>query len=322
MNRNSFKAINRLLFSMLVMSSVQAASLSNTDIPTDSNWYVHVNLEQIRNSNVGQQFALETFNEAMDDIENELGVPVRGEFEGITIFGGELPAHNNALNDGAVILHGVFSAETRAALLSSLEESGASYSEAYEAGMTYYIVKNDDSKLSYTDEDGAQRDVNLGSDEELYFAFGSIQTLVTQSPEMMQVFLSSGGYLGGFEPVNNDALLVLQADHALLQGGANTSAEMTGDWDSSVLNNVEAVALVVAEQQGGLLLKAQLKANSAEVAMSVRNIVEGMVALKALSEPEGVVGEILRNVLFENDNSILNVSVRISADQITALKDL
>lgn len=322
MNRNSFRSIYLLLLGMMMTTTVTAGSLSNTDIPTGSNWYVHVNLEQIRNSSVGQQFALETFNEAMDDIENELNVNVREEFEGITIFGGELPEHQHALSDGAVVLHGIFSEQTRNALLSALADSNASYTEAYEAGMTYYIVKNDENRSTDTDEERVHENVTWDGDEALYFAFGNTQTLVTQSPEMMQVFLSGGGYLGGFEQVNNNALLVLQADRALLQGGANTSAEITSEWDSSVLKNVEAVALVVAQQQGGLLLKAQLMANSAEVAMSVRNIVEGIVALKALSEPEGVIGEVLRNVLFENDNSVLNVSVEVSADQIAAIKDL
>ncbi len=322
MNRNSFKVICLLLMGVLAVASAQAGSLDNTDIPNDSNWYVHVNLELIRNSSAGRQFALETYNEAMDDIEEELGLAIRDEFEGVTVFGSALPEQQNVLSDGAVILHGIFSDETRQALLSKWAESDATYREEYEAGMTYYIVENDESKLSYTDEGGESQDVTLGRNEELYFAFGGTQTLVTQSPEMMQVFLSGGGHLGGFEQVNNNALVVLQADRALLQGGANTSTEITGDWDSSVLKNVDAVALVIAEQRDGLMFKAQLVANSAEVAMSVRNIVEGMVALKALSETEGVVGEVLRSVRFDNDNSVLNVSLEITADQIAAIKDL
>ena len=322
MNRKSFRMMCVLLTGVLATAAVQAGSLGNTDIPGDSNWYVHVNLEQIRNSNVGRQFALKTIDDAMDDIEGELGIAVREEFEGVTVFGSALPAHHNVLKDGAVILHGMFSDETRQAFLSALEESDATYSEAYEAGMTYYIVDSDGRELSYTDESGVQQDVAVDHDGDLYFAFGGTQTLVTQSPEMMQVFLSGGGYLGGFEQVNNNALLVLQADNALLQGGANTSGEVTGEWDSSVLKNIDVFALVIAEQQEGLLFKAQLVANSAEVAMSVRNIVEGMVALKALSEPEGVIADVLRNVRFENDNAVLNVSVEMTAEQIAALKDL
>jgi hypothetical protein len=322
MKLNRIRIYCLLLICGLVWMPAQAGSLGVADLPTDSNWYVHVNLDLIRNSNVGQQFMFETFNEAMDDIEDELNFDIRDEIEGVTVFGGELPAHKNPVSDGAVVLHGVFSEETQSALLSALERKGAEFSKAYEAGLAFYTIKNDHTSEHDTDEDGVSRDMPWREHEELYFSFGSTQVLITQSPEVMQGFLSGGGYLGSFDQVDSDALLVMQADRALLQGGANTSAEIAGKWDSSVLKNVDAVALVVAENQGGLQIDAQLVANSAEVAMSVRNIVEGLVALKALSDSEGVVGDVLRNVRFENDGSVLHVSVPVAADQVEALKDL
>ena len=158
--------------------------------------------------------------------------------------------------------------------------------------------------------------------EKLYFAFGNSQLLVTENLPLMQSFVAGGGYLTSVGEVRSDALLVLQADRALLQGGANTSAEIGEDWDSSVLKNVDSVALLVAEEQGGLLINAHLLATTAEVALSVRNIVEGMVALKALSDTETVLGDVLRNVRFENDGAILKMSVAVAADQIEALKEL
>ena len=136
------------------------------------------------------------------------------------------------------------------------------------------------------------------------------------------MFLDAGGYLGGFESVDSNALLVLQADRALMQGGANTSSDFGDHWDSSVLKNVDAVALVIAENNGGLQFSAQLSANSPDVAMSVRNIVEGLVALKALSDSEGAMGDVLRNVRFQNEGSVLKVSVPVSAEQIESLGDL
>jgi len=175
--------------------------------------------------------------------------------------------------------------------------------------------------MTFTDKDGQFKEVDWGHREALYFSFGATQSLVTPNLEMMQAFLDGGGYLGGYEVVGPGALLVLQADRALLQGGANTSVEIGADWDSSVLKNVDAVAMVIAEDNGGLFLSAQLMANSADVDMSVRNIVEGLVALKALDQSEGVFGEILRQVRFENDGSVLNMYVPVAADQVEALKD-
>lgn len=322
MKWNRIQILAALLLTGLVCAIAQAASLSRTDIPSGSNWYIHVNLDLIQNSEVGRRLMLETVDDALDDIEQELSVDIRDEIQGISVFGVKLPVNGSPVDDGAVILHGAISTPTRAALLSALERKGAEVSTLESAGLAYYRVADGDGSMSYTDSDGQVKNVSWGSREALYFSFGSTQTLITHSEEVMQIFLDAGGLLGGFENGGSETLLVLQADRALMQGGANTSLEIGAEWDSSVLKNVDAVALVIAEDQGGLQISAQLTANSPEIAMSVRNIVEGLVALKALDESEGALGEILRQVRFENDGADLHVNVPVTADQVEALKDL
>ena len=321
MKWNRIQIFSALILTGFVCVIAQAASLSRTDIPTGSNWYVHVNLDLIQNSEVGRRFLLEKADEVLNEIQEELNVDIRGEIQGVTLFGGKLPRHGNSENDGAVILHGAISAETQDALLSALERKGADVITDDNAGLAYYMIEDDDGTMTYTDEDGQVKDVTWGHREDVYFSFGTTQTMVTQNLEMMQSFLDSGGYLGGFEVADPEALLVLQADRALMQGGANTSAEIGENWDSSVLKNVDAVALVVAEDLDGLQINAQLTASSPEVAMSVRNIAEGLVALKALDESEGALGEILRQIRFESDGSELHLNVPIAADQIEALRN-
>ncbi|HEY5774799.1 MAG TPA: hypothetical protein VIS57_01830, partial [Xanthomonadales bacterium] len=270
----------------------------------------------------GRRLMLETVDDALDDIQQELNIDIRNEIQGITVFGVKLPVNGNPVDDGAVILHGAISASTQDALLSVLEREGAEITTLGSAGLAYYRVAEGAGTMSFTDNDGHERNVTWGDREPLYFSFGATQTLISHSEEMMQTFLDAGGLLGGFENSAAEALLVLQADRALLQGGANTSVETGADWDSSVLKNVDAVALVIAEDNGGLQISAQLTASSPEIAMSVRNIVEGLVALKALDESEGALGEVLRQVRFESDGSDLHMNVPVTADQIEVLKDL
>ena len=322
MKWNRVRILSVLLIAGLTCAIAQAASLDSSELPADSNWYVHINLDLVRNSDVGRQFVLETMDEALEEIQRELNIDIENDIDGITIFGGNLPVKGDGLNDGAVILHGVISEEARADLVPALEQKGANISTDFVNGLAYYTIENDDDGISYETEGGEVREVHWDDRELIYFSFGNSQTLITSSLELMQTFLAASGYLGGFERVDSEALLVLQADRALLQGGANTSVEIDADWDSSVLKNVDSVAVVVAEDQGGVQIDAQLTANSAEVAMSVRNIVEGLVALKALSDSEGAIGDVLRNVQFQNEGSILNVSVPVSAEQIESLKDL
>ena len=321
MRRNRIQVFIVLLMTGLVCVIAQAASLNRAEIPAGSNWYAHVNLDLIQNSEVGRQLMQETVDEALDDIEGELDINIRHEIQGITVFGVNLPVDRNPVKEGAVILHGSISMETQSALLSALERKGAEVSALDSAGLAYYRVEDGDGTMTYSDEDGQVSVKPWNHQKELYFSFGPTQAMITQSQEMILSFLDAGGYIGGFEAVNSEALLILEADRALLQGGANTSDGIGDQLDSSVLKNVDAVALVVAEDLGGLQINAQLTANSADVAMSVRNIVEGLVALKALDESEGVLGDILRQIRFESDGSVLRINVPIATDQIEALRD-
>ena len=44
-----------LLAALIMGLSVNAGSLSSGDLPEGSNWYLHVNVELMRNSTIGQQ---------------------------------------------------------------------------------------------------------------------------------------------------------------------------------------------------------------------------------------------------------------------------
>lgn len=322
MKWNRIQVLSALLIAGLFCVIAQAADISRSDIPSGSNWYVHINLDLIQNSEVGRRLMAETIDEALDEIQGELDIDLRSEVEGITVFGGKLPERGNVAKEGAVIFHGALSQHTQEELLAALGRKGADVTALDSAGLTYYKLVNDGGSMTYTDKDGHEEDVDFGHRQDVYFSFGLSQALVTQNLDLMQAFLDAGGYLGGFETVDSQALLVLQADRALMQGGANTSTQTGGEWDSSILKNVDAVALVIAEQNSGLQVSAQLTATSPDMAMAVRNIVEGVVALKALDESDGELGEILRQIRFENDGPDLHINVPVTSAQIEALRDL
>ena len=316
------RPLSTVLIAVMVVTLAQARSITNAGLPAISNWYIHVNMDLIRNSEVGRKLALETLIEALDDIEDELHIDIGDEIEAITLLGGELPSSGRHVSDGAVILHGAISTETRGALLSVLQKSGASVTISAENGLDVYRVVNFEANLSNKGENGQHPGLTQGDPEALYYLFGDTQSLITQNRIPMQTFLDANGYLGGLEGIGTDALLVLQADRALMQGGANTTAEVATDWDFPILKNLNAVAIVIAADYDGLQISAQLQADSAEAALLVKDIVEGMVALKSLSDSNGGMGDILRNVQFENEGAVLHVEVPIAVDQVGALKDL
>ena len=317
MKLNRMKLLGVVLLAGFTAAVAQAASLGSSDLPVGVNWYAHVNMELIRTTEVGRQLMQETIDEALDDIEDEFAIDIASELDGITLFGGELP-----VNQGAVLLHGTISAANQAAIMARLEEEGANTFASENNGMTFYTIPEGDGSMTYDDVDGHVEEVSFGQREELYFSFGSRQTLITHSMDTMQNFLSAGGYLSSLESDDTGALVILQADRALMQGGANTSMGLGGSFDSSIFNNLDSVAMVISEDSGGLNINAELSADSPEVAMNVRNIVEGLVALKALEGSDDDIGQVLRSVRFESDGNKLRVYVPIAADQIDALGDL
>jgi hypothetical protein len=317
MKMNRMKVYGVLLLTVLSCALVQAASLGSNDLPAGVNWYAHVNMDLIRNTEAGRQLMQKTVNEALEDIEEELGVNIGNEIEGITLFGGKLP-----VNQGAVLLHGAISTESQSAIIAKLDQESTGVFAAESGSMTFYTVPEGDGSMTYTDEDGHVEDVSRGHHDELFFSFGATQTMVTHSMDTMQTFLDSGGMLASLNNVDPVAMVVLQADRALMQGGANTTLEIGDTFDSSIFNNLESVALVVVEENGGVNINAELSANSPEVAMNVRNIVEGLVALKALEGSNDDLGAVLRSIRFESEGDLLRVFIPVAADQIEALSNL
>lgn len=306
-----------LLVTGLFCAVTQAAGISSTDIPAGSNWYIHVNLELIRNSEAGRQFVLDTVDEALGDIKDDLGIDIANEIYAVTVFGTELP-----LRTGAMLLHGAISSDSQARLLTVLEREGADVSTSFHGSLAYYSVAKGDGKLTYANKEGHVEDASFGNSDDLYFSFGDRQILVTHDEGLVHAFLDAGGHLGGLESANAGALVVLQAERPLLQGGADTTVNFGERWNSSILRNVDAVALVIAENAGGIEVNLELRAATEEVAMSVRNIAEGLVALKALDDDNEVLSEVLRSVRFESEGAVLRVNIPVAADQFEALKGL
>lgn len=321
MKWNRLLGISTLLLTGLVCMVAQAASVSRSDIPADGNWYLHINMDLMKTTEAGRKLMLGTVDKTLDDYQKELGVDIRKEIRGITLFGAKLPERGNLPDDGTVILHGKTSPETREALLNALERKGAEVSTLNSAGLTYYKAAVGDGKMIYTDEEGQVKDLAWGQGGDLYFSFGATQALVTPDLKIMQTFLAAGSHLGGFEVIDSETLPVLQSERALLQGGANTSAGLGRGWDSSALTNVSDVALVIEEDQGGVQIIAQLTANPPEMAMPVRYIVEGLVALKALDQSEEMLGEVLNQARFESVGAAVHMNIPIAAGQLEALRN-
>jgi len=148
--------------------------------------------------------------------------------------------------------------------------------------------------------------------------------MFTKNVEMLMTFLESGGHLSGLKSTDPDAMLVLQADRAILQGGLNTSVDLGhNNWDSSILSNVDSIAVVLADEDGAASVRAEVQAKSPEIAESVRNIVEGLVALKALdAADEPALSELLRATRIETSGTTIFFDLYLEESLIEQLRGL
>ena len=138
------------------------------------------------------------------------------------------------------------------------------------------------------------------------------------------MFLEANGHLSGLKSADPNAMVVLQADRAMLQGGLNTAMDMGhSNWDSSILSNVDSIAVVLADEMGAASVHAEVQAKSPEIAESVLNIVQGLIALRALDVAgEPVLSELLRAVNIETDGAMILFDVYLEESLIEQLRDL
>jgi hypothetical protein len=308
-----WKKVAVLVCGLVLVLGVNAASLNIGELPEGSNWFVHVNVELMRTSTIGQMMMEESLGEAFREIEKETGVQFTDQIEGLTIFGGHLPPNN-----GAVVAHGGFSADTQSEMIGAMSKAGT-YLEGDHLGQRYFAINDLDGDNEKEFGHGSRHD----HDDLLYVAFGDDQTLFSQNLDAVKSFLDAGGYLTGLPIADSSTLLVIEADRAMLQGGVNTRvAQEDGNWDSSILANVDSIAAVLVDDNGAASFHADVRAKSPEIAESVRNIVEGLVALKALdSSDEPAIGALLRSTKIRTDGSDITVDVFIDPELLNELID-
>lgn len=299
--------MNRLCVAALLALSgaaVSAESLTSAQLPADSQWYVHVNLEMMRQSPVGRRMIAEDLDEAFDDVEQELGVDLKQELEGVTVYG-DIPDSGGSV---AVVMHGQLSKETQESLQMAVAEKADNFTEVDYAGITYFEV---DGSAHF----GHRKNHGIDTDA-LRMVFGNGQTMVSTDTLQIHQFIDAGGQMERGDTIPDQALVILHADRALFQGGLDAGAtDGNWGWDSSIMNNIEHVAGLVSDDgDGGLRLEASIQASSDANAAYVYNIIQGLVSLAALDSgdrPE--IAEIMQSLQINHSGNAVTLDALVPA---------
>lgn len=298
------RRIRQLITGLCLMPLAAWASSVNLPIRDDTQWYIHANLLEMRQTVAGQELYGWVEREIISDLEEEFDIRLTEELDGVTVFG-SAAGHE----DGAVVLHGFLSAATRDAVLAKIREEGYLASEDAFGRVFYAVAAPDELKKSGHPFDGA------------YLAFGDMgQTLVTGNRQLIEDFLAAGGHFEGRTP---SELLVIQADRPLVQGGfdaANIDAG-GGPWESQMFQNIEQFALVIADDNGLLDIRARITAVSPDMALAISNIIQGVVSLKAVAEEEPAAAALLSRLKMETDDRTVHLQLSIEPATVVEILD-
>jgi len=305
----------RLFFFLLLFSFPlhTNAAVTPGDLPGDTVWYVHADLNAMRTSEPGGKIYRWFEEEVAEDISEEIGIDLNTEVNSIT-------AYSATGNGTVVVVDGPLTKESKERLLAvaTLEADGGIDLLEYK-GMTYYHIGDEE-------DEGRQNDEPLEDlEDSAWFSFAiDNKAIMAGTEEQLQAMLDSGGKIVGAGS-HDGALFVLSADNSLVQAGMQTDnlADDDDDWESNILRNTKQAALLVAAKEGMIAVEAQLVSSDPKMASAIGGIVNGLISLQAFnSELEPELQDLIRNTRVEVNENTLSINTVIDPDiVVTVLND-
>ena len=289
------------------------AQVSAGDLPDDTVWYLHANLEAMRTSEGGSPVWQWFEEEVVEDVREDVGIDIGEEIDAVTAFA-------NSSDGTIVIVEGPMSKTSRDKFLALAATEGPVDPREYE-GKTYYFFGDEDDIDDPADEPFEDLEDALF----LSFAIDG-KALVTGTEAQMQDLLDSNGRVSG-KGSHDGALLVLSANQTLVQAGMQKDGLLDGagdddDWESKIISNTEQGALLLADASGQLAIEAQLVSTDPKMAEAIGGIVNGLIALQAFNDDLGPeIQSLIQNTKVEVSGNNLSINMVIDPNLVVTVLD-
>ena len=299
------RVLKILLVAVLLVAPIMSAAGPN-DIPGSADWYLHVDLKQMKSEDAGKPIYEWLNDEVFTEVKDEAGIDLDREIESLTAF--------SVAGQGPIIaIEGRFSTETKDKIMALIAAEG-DLSPLKASGSKYYRLGDDQGNINY--ENG---DVNISLDSLEDGGWISLDVkdkiLITGSEAQMKSLLGNKGRVPGPGKGNRGALLVLTAEKALLQAGMNTAAmgnDGGDDLDSKILRNTEQVAFLLAVVRDKLAVEAELITTEPEMAESLASVARGLISLVAFDDSmDAEAVAVLQSTKIQAKGNSLNLSVAV-----------
>ena len=305
----------RFFFSLLLFSFPLHTSGAVTagDLPGDTIWYMHADLEAMRTTESGSKFYDWLEEKVIEDISEETGINLSTEVNSMT-------AYSGATNGTVIVIDGAITRESQERLLAiaTLEADGDIDLLEYK-GMTYYHIGDEEDEGDWGNEPFDDLE------DSAWFSFAlDNKAILTSTEKQLQALLDSGGKIAG-SGSHDGALFVLSADKSFVQAGmqADNMASEDDDWESNILRNTKQAAVLIADKDGMIAIEAQLVSADPKMAQAIGGIINGLISLQAFnSDLDPEIQELIRNTRVEVVDNTLSINTVIDPDTIlTVLMD-
>ena len=192
------------------------AGVSADDLPGDLVWYMHADLEQMRDTESGSPLYDWFDDEVIVEINDEVGINLSTEVDSVTAF-------SDGTDSTVIIVEGPLTKTSQDKLL-AMATLSATVNRLESGGKEYYHVKEndgDDDDEDDDDEHSRHRGNKSfdGFDDAAYFSFSvANKAIITSNESQMQELLKNGGKITGSQS-HDGSMFVLTADRSFVQAG-------------------------------------------------------------------------------------------------------
>jgi len=286
--------------------------VSTEDLPGSTIWYLHADLDAMRNTKSGSSVYAWFADEVLAEVSEEFGIDINAELESITAF-------TDADFGTVVVVDGPLSQKTKDKLLLFVSSEEEVNSRQHK-GRRYFQMG---------DHQTASKRPNEPFDDlsdAAFFSFDLDNRVVITGDEMqMQALLDNGGKITGGGS-HAGAVFVISADTSFVQAGLRTDELSAGDkddgWESNILRNTKQAALLVSDASGMIAVEAQLVSTDPKMANAIGGIINGLIGLQAFNSELGPeIQGLIRNTKVQVNDNMLSINTVIDPDLLISFLD-
>jgi hypothetical protein len=305
----------RLSLAILALAAPLAATadVEVGDLPEDTVWYLHADLQAIRTGEAGSAIYAWFEDEVVEDVREDVGIDISEEIHSVTAFADS--------EDGTIIIiDGPMTKPTQDKFL-ALAASKGPVDPREHRDRTYYFFGDEDD----IDDNGDEPFEDLEDAVFLSFAVAG-KAIVTGTEAQMRALLDTDGDISGTGS-HDGALLVLSANKSLVQAGMQPEGmvdnyESDDDWESNIVRNTKEAALLMADESGQLAIEAQLVSHDPKMAEAIGGIVNGLIALQAFNSDLGPEYQnLIRNTKIKVLENVLSISTVVDPELMATILD-